>query len=114
MAGQAAGLPPGMREGPWRAPSSPPDTPEPTNNKPFSAHSSTRLAVSLYSELPPSIMMSPRSRRGANLSMKSSTALPATTDYIIYYNHNTQLHSLPNKYLCIPKTVQFDVNSVIL
>ena len=30
MAGQADGLPPGMREGPYLAPSSPPDTPEPT------------------------------------------------------------------------------------
>jgi hypothetical protein len=30
MWGQAASDPPGMREGPFRAPSSPPETPEPT------------------------------------------------------------------------------------
>ncbi len=33
--GQASGLPPGMIDGPWRAPSSPPDTPVPTNRMPF-------------------------------------------------------------------------------
>ena len=35
MWGQAASEPPGMREGPFRAPSSPPETPEPTKSKPF-------------------------------------------------------------------------------
>lgn len=35
MYGQAFGFPPGINDGPYRAPSSPPDTPEPTNNKPF-------------------------------------------------------------------------------
>merc|ERR1719430_2925483 len=36
IAGQAAGLPPGIREGPYLAPSSPPDTPDPTKRIPFS------------------------------------------------------------------------------
>ena len=34
--GHASGLPPGMMEGPWRAPSSPPETPVPMNRMPFS------------------------------------------------------------------------------
>ncbi len=40
--GHAAGLPPGMIEGPKRAPSSPPDTPVPTKRMPFSARSLVR------------------------------------------------------------------------
>ena len=34
MCGHASGLPPGMMDGPYRAPSSPPDTPDPTKRKP--------------------------------------------------------------------------------
>lgn len=37
ICGQAFGFPPGINDGPYRAPSSPPDTPEPMNNKPFGA-----------------------------------------------------------------------------
>lgn len=83
--GQAFGFPPGISDGPYRAPSSPPDTPEPTNNKPFSASDLVRRWVSWYSELPPSIIISPFSNKGSNWEIKSSTALPAEKyQYYIY------------------------------
>ena len=40
--------------------------------------------VSWYSEFPPSMMISPCSRRGTSLAMKSSTALPALTNIITF------------------------------
>ena len=39
---QAFSLPPGISEGPVRAPSSPPDTPVPMKSRPFSSNSATR------------------------------------------------------------------------
>jgi hypothetical protein len=60
--GHAAGLPPGMMEGPKRAPSSPPETPVPMKRMPFSARALVRRLESVKSELPPSMMMSPASR----------------------------------------------------
>ena len=44
--GHASFDPPGMMDGPVRAPSSPPDTPVPINNKPFSFKYCVRLVVS--------------------------------------------------------------------
>jgi hypothetical protein len=77
--GHASSLPPGMMDGPYRAPSSPPDTPVPMNRKPFSARYLVRLFESGKWELPPSMMMSPGSAPPSVMmaSMKSSTALPA-------------------------------------
>lgn len=40
---QACSDPPGIREGPYLAPSSPPDTPLPTNNRPWPANALQRL-----------------------------------------------------------------------
>ena len=41
------------------APSSPPETPDPTKRIPFSLNAVVRLCESWYSELPPSMMISP-------------------------------------------------------
>ncbi len=76
---QAAGLPPGMIEGPWRAPSSPPDTPVPMYSMPLLSACLVRRMVSSKLLLPPSMMMSPASRCGSRDSMNSSTAEPALT-----------------------------------
>lgn len=40
---QACSDPPGIREGPYLAPSSPPDTPLPTNSRPWAANALQRL-----------------------------------------------------------------------
>lgn len=64
--GQAFIFPPGINDGPYRAPSSPPETPEPTNSKPFLANVLVRRWVSWYSEFPPSIIISPSSSKGSN------------------------------------------------
>lgn len=77
MWGQAAGSPPGIRLGPVLAPSSPPLTPVPTKHTPASETLAMRLSVSLYSEFPPSIIMSPGERWGRSASIKASTAGPA-------------------------------------
>jgi hypothetical protein len=53
-----------MSDGPKRAPSSPPDTPEPMKRRPFSRSAFSRRMVSVQSALPPSMMMSPGSKRG--------------------------------------------------
>ncbi len=45
-AGHASSEPHGIIEGPFNAPSSPPETPEPTNKMPFSANARTRRFVS--------------------------------------------------------------------
>src|ERR1700733_11915453 len=59
--GHASSFPPGMMDGPYRAPSSPPDTPVPTNRKPFPARYLARRLESGKWEFPPSMMMSPGS-----------------------------------------------------
>ncbi len=46
MCGQASGFPPGMSDGPYLAPSSPPETPDPTNRIPFFFRSRQRRVVS--------------------------------------------------------------------
>jgi len=79
MAGQAAGLPPGIRLGPFLAPSSPPETPVPTKRIPFPARYPVRLLVSGKWLLPPSMTMSPGSRNGSRDSMNWSTTSPALT-----------------------------------
>lgn len=66
MKGHASELPPGINEGPYLAPSSPPETPVPTNKIFFSFSSLVRRLVSKYSELPPSIIISPGSSKGTN------------------------------------------------
>ena len=76
---QAASDPPGMIEGPNRAPSSPPDTPHPTKFSPFSRSAASRRRVSPNRELPPSIRMSPASSSGASCASISSTGFPAVT-----------------------------------
>ena len=83
MWGQAEAWPPGMRLGPYLAPSSPPDTPEPTYRSPFFSNSLHLRVVSWCSEFPPSMIMSPLLNKGINFWMKSSTAWPALTISII-------------------------------
>src|SRR5271170_6903900 len=77
--GHAAGFPPGIIDGPNLAPSSPPETPVPTKRIPFSASALVRRFVSVNSELPPSIKMSPFSRYGSTCSIVWSTTSPAFT-----------------------------------
>ena len=55
----AFGEPPGIRDGPYLAPSSPPETPDPTNKRFLASNISHRLIESVYSEFPPSIIISP-------------------------------------------------------
>ena len=68
-----------MIDGPFRAPSSPPETPVPINRIPFAASAFVRRVESLNSELPPSITMSPVSRCGVIWSIIWSTVSPAFT-----------------------------------
>ena len=77
--GHAATLPPGIIEGPKRAPSSPPDTPVPMNIRPLLSRYCVRRMVSGKCEFPPSMIRSPGSRNGSSVSMNSSTGLPALT-----------------------------------
>ena len=58
----ASFCPPGMIEGPFKAPSSPPETPVPIKLMPELANSSLRRIVSLKNVFPPSIKISPLSR----------------------------------------------------
>ncbi len=81
---QASNSPPGMSDGPKRAPSSPPDTPEPMKRRFFSRSAFSRRMVSVQSALPPSITMSPASSSGTSPSMTASVALPAWTRMIIF------------------------------
>ena len=62
----AAG-PPTMIEGPWRAPSSPPETPMPRKSSPRAFSAAARRRVSWKSALPASITRSPGSRSGASV-----------------------------------------------
>jgi hypothetical protein len=75
----APSSPPGMSDGPKRAPSSPPDTPEPMKRRPFSRRAFSRRMVSVQSALPPSMMMSPCSKTAARPSITASVGLPAWT-----------------------------------
>src|SRR4051812_2481498 len=68
-----------MIDGPWSAPSSPPETPVPMKRSPFSRHSSVRRRVSRNCELPPSITMSPSSSSGSSSPITPSTGAPALT-----------------------------------
>ena len=73
------GEPPGMIDGPFSAPSSPPDTPMPTKWMPASRRAASRRRVSMKCALPPSMIMSSCSRSGANSSITASVAAPAFT-----------------------------------
>ena len=73
-----------MSDGPKRAPSSPPDTPLPMKRSPLSLYAFSRLIVSVHSEFPPSITMSPFSRSGVRLSMTASVPFPAWTRRTIF------------------------------
>ncbi len=64
--------PPGMIDGPFSAPSSPPDTPVPMKCRPDFARSLLRRMVSVKWVLPPSIRMSPFSSSGRSESMVAS------------------------------------------
>ena len=75
----AAGSPPGMSEGPKRAPSSPPETPEPINRKPLALRAFSLRMVSVQRALPPSIIMSPAVKTLASSSITASVAVPALT-----------------------------------
>ena len=75
----ASAGPPGMMDGPYRAPSSPPDTPTPMKCSPFCFHASSRLRVSWNQELPQSSNTSPGCSSGSSLSIIESTAAPAVT-----------------------------------
>ena len=72
-------MPPGMSEGPLRAPSSPPEMPQPTKWMPVSRIAASRRMVSVKRALPPSTMMSPGSKTSVSSSMTASVAAPALT-----------------------------------
>ena len=76
---QAAASPPGIRDGPKRAPSSPPDTPEPMKRRPLALSSFSRRMVSVQRALPPSMMMSPGSKAAASSLITASVGPPALT-----------------------------------
>ena len=75
--GHAPAEPPGMIEGPCRAPCSPPETPAPTYRMPAASASRIRHSVSRKSELPPSTIVSPLSSSGSRRAIVSSTGAPA-------------------------------------
>jgi len=64
-------------EGPFSAPSSPPETPVPMKLKPSAESSRLRRMVSWKKVLPPSMMMSPLSRYGLRESIAASVLLPS-------------------------------------
>ncbi|CPU40910.1 Uncharacterised protein [Mycobacteroides abscessus] len=68
-----------MIEGPLSAPSSPPEMPAPTKCRPRSAIAFSRRMVSVYRELPPSMMMSPCSMASASSLITASVGSPALT-----------------------------------
>jgi len=53
----------GISEGPWRAPSSPPDTPEPMKHKPVLSKGFFAALRVFEVRVPPSINMSPSSSK---------------------------------------------------
>ena len=71
--------PPGMIDGPFSAPSSPPDTPVPTKCRPISASFASRRIVSGKCALPASMTMSPSSSSGISSSITASVPAPALT-----------------------------------
>lgn len=106
--GHASGFPPGIMDGPFNAPSSPPDMPQPTKRIPFFANSATRRAVSRKSEFPPSIIMSPFAKCGSSRAAISSTASPALTISIAIRGlasdfANSAMSSVPKKFLPLPR-----------
>ena len=72
-------MPPGISDGPFSAPSSPPETPMPTKWMPVELISFSRRMVSWKFALPPSTMMSPGSKRCTSSEMTASVPLPACT-----------------------------------
>src|SRR4051812_44055266 len=76
---QALRSPPGMSDGPKRAPSSPPETPEPKNVS-LPRYFCSRAMVSVHRLLPPSTTMSSASMPASmSDSQTASTAGPAFT-----------------------------------
>ena len=80
---QALRVPDGINEGPKRAPVSPPETPDPIKSMPLTASSFSRRIVSVHNELPPSIIISPCSKKGSKALIVTSVALPALTNKMI-------------------------------
>src|SRR5438874_748387 len=76
--GHAAADPPGMMDGPFSAPSSPPETPVPMYRNPFASRSFVRRMVSGKCELPPSIRMSPFLSKGDILIDGGNSHFPDT------------------------------------
>ena len=74
---QASIEPPGISDGPKRAPSSPPETPEPINCNPRSVRAFSLRMVSSHLALPPSMIISSLSSNGIRASITASVALPA-------------------------------------
>ena len=106
--GQASAEPPGITDGPCKAPSSPPEMPVPTKYMPFSSTSFTRRSVSWKSEFPPSIITSPGDRNGVNCAISSSTGRPALTIIMILRGRltastNCSMECVPMKCLSFPR-----------
>ena len=68
-----------MIDGPFSAPSSPPDTPVPTKCRPSSFSRASRRMVSGKCALPASMTMSPSSSSGISSSITASVPGPALT-----------------------------------
>ena len=68
-----------MIDGPCSAPSSPPDTPQPTKWMPCSRRAASRRRVSMKWALPQSMTMSSRSSSGTSSSITASVGAPAFT-----------------------------------
>ena len=68
-----------MIDGPFSAPSSPPETPVPTKCSPSSASWASRRMVSGKCALPASMTMSPSSSSGTSSSITASVPGPALT-----------------------------------
>ena len=68
-----------MMLGPLSAPSSPPETPQPTKCSPRSRSAASRLRVSVKWELPQSTTMSPSSSNGTSSPITASVGAPAFT-----------------------------------
>src|SRR6184192_2030615 len=72
-----------MRLGPWSAPSSPPDTPEPMKPRPSFSTAAARRCVSWKKELPPSMMVSPLPSTSSSESIDSLLEVLGKGDTII-------------------------------
>ena len=68
-----------MIDGPFSAPSSPPEMPVPTKLMPVSRTAFSRRIVSVKRALPPSTMMSPGSKTSTSESITASVGPPALT-----------------------------------